>query len=537
MNDQSVMDRPVMVPKAAARQPWSAFIRKSVAHVMATAVALAFVAGLLSIGLATGWSLPKFSDMRGVSGPDKDDWCTEHSVPESICVECKKKDAGHNKDLGWCRVHGVHDCPHCRADVAQTPASTVATDEDRERSARALAFSPRVENNSKCNLHERRIQFANDEVISRLGIEVVPAGLAAVTESVSAPGEIAFDPTRIARLSSRVPGSVWWVARQVGDKVKREEVLALVDAAEVGKAKADFQQAIVQLDLKRQTLANLSSSTGAITGRQVQDAEAAVEEGQIRLLQTEQSLANLGMPIRAESLKGLNPAEVASKLQFLGLPAALVSQLAGRTGSNNLIAITAPFDGEVIAKAAVAGELADPAKPLFTVADISRMWLTLKARLEDANRIKPGARVRFQHVGHEGWDDGTVDWISPAADEKTRTVAVRVEMPNPTGRHHANTFGTAEVVLRDEPKALVVPSEAVHWEGDCNVVFVRDKNFDKPDGLKVFHVRKVRPGAQDVASTGPITEIAAGLLPGEFVATTNSGILRTELLKNNLGAG
>ena len=110
-------------------------------------------------------------------------------------------------------------------------------------------------------------------------------------------------------------------------------------------------------------------------------------------------------------------------------------------------------------------------------------------------------------------------------------------MPNVSGRHHANTFGTAQIILRAEPKAVVVPSDAIHWEGDCNVVFVQDKDFAKPGSLKVFHVRSVRPGATDATSAGPVTEIVAGLLPGEMVATTNSGILRTELLKNNLGAG
>ena len=53
----------------------------------------------------------------------------------------------------------------------------------------------------------------------------------------------------------------------------------------------------------------------------------------------------------------------------------------------------------------------------------------------------------------------------------------------------------------------------------------------------MFHVRTVRPGAEDVAAGGPVTEVAAGVLPGEWVAVANSGVLRSELLKNNLGAG
>jgi cobalt-zinc-cadmium efflux system membrane fusion protein len=155
--------------------------------------------------------------------------------------------------------------------------------------------------------------------------------------------------------------------------------------------------------------------------------------------------------------------------------------------------------------------------------------------------VKPGQPVRFRHPGHDGpvaWDSGTVSWVSPAADEKTRTVPVRVDLPNPSDRHHANTFGTAEVVLRAENDALVVPSGAVHWEGCCHVVFVRDKDYEKPGAPKVVHVRKVRPGAKDVPTpAGPVTEVAAGVFPGEWVAVTNSGIFRSELLKNDLGAG
>jgi cobalt-zinc-cadmium efflux system membrane fusion protein len=155
--------------------------------------------------------------------------------------------------------------------------------------------------------------------------------------------------------------------------------------------------------------------------------------------------------------------------------------------------------------------------------------------------VKQGQVVRFRHAGHTGpaaWDLGAVAWVSPAADEKTRTVPVRVDLPNSSDRHHANTFGTAEVVLRTEAEAVVVPSAAVHWEGCCHVVFVRDREYETPGSAKVIHVRKVRLGAQDVpTAAGPVTEVPAGLLPGEWIAVTNSGVFRSELLKNDLGAG
>src|SRR5262249_23516721 len=151
---------------------------------------------------------------------------------------------------------------------------------------------------------------------------------------------------------------------------------------------------------------------------------------------------------------------------FLGLPESLQRELDRQTTSSNLIPITAPFDGEIVQLNAAAGEAADPMKAMFVVADRTQMWLTLRVRSEDADRIKPGMPVRFEHSGHPEGDDGTVEWISPSADEKSRAIPVRVNLPNRKGVHEANTFGTGKIVLRVEPKATVVPSSAIHWEGD-----------------------------------------------------------------------
>ena len=173
---------------------------------------------------------------------------------------------------------------------------------------------------------------------------------------------------------------------------------------------------------------------------------------------------------------------------------------------------------------------ADAGKLLPADADVV---LTLNVRQEDARHLKLGQPVRFRPSGEGTEAAGTVSWISTAVDEKTRTVKVRADLANPEGRLRASTFGAGRVILREEQSAVVVPNEAVHWEGDCFVVFVRDKDFLAEGAPKVFHVRKVRIGARDAQNT----EIIAGVLPGELVATRGSGTLRAELLKNNLGEG
>ena len=512
-----------------------------VGKIWSSAVPLAFLlgvgGGVAALGNTTDWKFPKASALRGDNVPEKDDWCREHGVPESACVECRPELHPRGATHGWCKIHGVSECPHCHPDVAQLPARTEVGEGDRQRAASALAFAPREENDAKCKKHQRRLQLASDEIAGRLGLAFAPVVRGRVQETIHASGEIAYDPNRVARIGPSVPGTVWRVEKKPGDKVKRGEVLALVEAAEVGKAKAEFQLALVQLELRRETLAKLRPmARSTVAGKDIQTAEVAVEQAEVRVLTTEQSLGNLGMPIRAESVRGLSPADLARRMQFLGLPDPMAKELSGRTESSNLLPLVAPFDGEIVVHSAVKDQAADSGRPLFTVADTGRMWLTLQIRPGDAGRIRAGQLVRFRHPGHTGsvaWDAGTVAWVSPAADEKTRTVPVRVDLPNPSDRHHANTFGTADVILRDEPEAVIVPTSAVHWDGCCHIVFVRDKSYSK-----VVHVRKVRLGATDQPGlAGPVTEIAAGLLPGEWVAVTNSGVFRSELLKNDLGEG
>ena len=162
------------------------------------------------------------------------------------------------------------------------------------------------------------------------------------------------------------------------------------------------------------------------------------------------------------------------------------------------------------------------------------MWLTLNIPLEHMEQLAIGQTVRFRADGSRHEVESKLDWISTSTDQQTRMVQVRAVLPNPKGRLRNETFGTGEVILRQEPDAIVVPTGTSHWEGCCQVVFVRDKHyFDSPDSPKVFHVRSVRLGA----SNNNYTEVISGVLPGEVIATAGSDVLRAQLLKNNLGEG
>ncbi len=500
-----------------------------------TLLVMGALAGLGLFGHHYGWKIPKFSELTGSAVVAPSDWCEEHGVPESVCVECDPYLLPAGPDYGWCEVHGVHNCTLEHPDVAQLKETPSVEAADLERAARALALMPRPENDPSCKIYKNRIQFASIESVRQAGVEVELVERRPISEWVEGNGEITYDQTRLAGLSSRVPGTVMRVFKNIGDPVREGEVLAVVDAMEVGRVKSEFVKALVAEGLANQTVNRFKGlASGVVAGRQIIAAEAALAQAQAGVLSSEQALANLGLPIDASRLQGLTKKEVWDQLRFLGLPDQLAKQFKPQTTTANLIPIRSPIDGVVIDRQAVAGEVVDSAKMLFQVADPSRMWLTLNIPLEEAHYLSLGKLVRFTPDGQKAELTGQLAWISTAADRQTRMVQVRADLLNPDGQLRDETFGTGRVILREEQDAFVVPAEAIHWEGCCHVVFVRDKNyFTTAESPKVFHVRSVRMGA----THDGFTEIIAGVLPDEVVATEGSDVLRSQLLKNNLGEG
>jgi cobalt-zinc-cadmium efflux system membrane fusion protein len=417
--------------------------------------------------------------------------------------------------------------------VAQSKKAPAVTSADRERAERSLRFTERPGNNPACKLHQRRIQFASEEAVDRAGVIVEPVWTGPVREYVASPGEITYDQTRVAHLGSRASGTVWRVYKHLGDPVEAGEVLALIEATEVGKAKSDLLQAVAQAQLRAQTLATARGGSTVLPPARLREAEASYREAQIHVAATRQILVNLGLVLDASNLENLSTEDLEKRLHFAGLPSTITRNLDPQKTTSALLPVVAPMAGVVVSREVVAGEVVDPARVLFEVVDTSRLWLTFHVAVEDARRLRIDQPVEYTPDGSKEPLTARITWISTRADPRTRTVEVRANLPDPEGRQRANTFGTGKIILRDETEVVVVPSEAVHWEGCCHVVFVRDRNYLKPDAPKVFHTRTVRIGAVDTKQT----EIIAGVLPGELVAVKNSGVLRAELLRGNLGEG
>ncbi|MFO1062795.1 MAG: efflux RND transporter periplasmic adaptor subunit [Pirellulales bacterium] len=500
------------------------------------ALVLVLFAAAFALGHHFDWKVPKFSELIGKQQTIPDNWCKEHNVPESICVNCAPKLLPKESDFGWCAKHGVHNCllEHPESAQLKKMPTVNVVDTAAARADQALTAGVRKANNSRCKNYLNRIQFADQQAVTQAGVEVELVETSPMQESVSGNGEIVYDPSCTASVAARQPGTIAHILKNIGDHVERGEVLALVDAKAVGDAKSQLLRALAESKLQQQNVLRLKEASASIAHSRLLEAQAALSKASADLISAEQALANLGLPVDMEHLQRLNEKEVASALELLGIPTAVQSRFDLRMGSTNLLPITAAISGTVVQRNATLGQVIDPTQELFQVADNRRMWLMLSIPLESLDKVTVGQSVHFTPDASDRDVTGTVDWISPSADIHTRMIQVRTVLENTAGSLRNNTFGRGRIILRDTKDALVIPSQSVHWEGCCQIVFVRDRHyFDSEDSPKVFHVRSVRTGA----TRGDRTEIIAGLFPGEVIASAGSDVLRAQLLKNSLGAG
>jgi cobalt-zinc-cadmium efflux system membrane fusion protein len=375
----------------------------------------------------------------------------------------------------------------------------------------------------------RRIEFPSEDAVKKTGIDVKPAEARTLGQYVTANGTVDYDPGSYARLTARASGSVWKVYKEIGDVLHKGDVLALLDAAEVGKAKADFLQSLTQVKTRTAALEQLRAAgrEGAVPDRSLREAETALREARIRLFNDQQQLLNLGLPIRLKEVEDVPEDRLTRHLRLLGLPDAVTRELDPETLTANLLPLTAPFDGVVVVRDTAPGEVVQGTAPktLFIVADVRRLHVDLAVNQEDMAQVRVGQPVTFETASGTLKAAGEVSHISPEVDEKTRRVVVHAEVPNPDGRLRPNAFGNGRIRVGERPNAVVVPGEAVQADGGTALVFVRT-------APTVFEVRTVRTGLRD----GDLVEVT-GVRRGEEVVTAGSFALKSELLKDRIPGG
>lgn len=409
-----------------------------------------------------------------------------------------------------------HGPGHFRGPMTVDPANTWPSEPSKPNTGSPLPIEPS---------DSRVLEFPSPNAIEKAGIRTIAVRAEPVERWVVANGVVGYDQTRYAELSTKVPGTVWRVEKMVGQPVRKGDVLVIIESVEVGKAKAEFLSAIANLEIKQKLLEILSPLTSVVSMRQVKEAEAAVREARVRLFNAHQGLVNLGLPIDIAEARRLPENQLAGRVQFLGLPQAMAQTLDQATTTANLLPLVAPFDGIVIGRNVVIGEVVEPAKSQIVVADLSEMWINLDVRIEDAGSMAIGQPVRFKLDGVSAEVQSTVAWISTEADEKTRTVTVRANAKNPLigppeGQKrllHAHVFGTGRISTGRSNAAMVAPIQAIQYDVAGPVVYVRTSD-------RAFEQHSVTVGIEGQDKL----EILRGLKLGDVVATTGSHLLHTE---------
>jgi multidrug efflux pump subunit AcrA (membrane-fusion protein) len=373
------------------------------------------------------------------------------------------------------------------------------------------------------------IRFDSPEAVERSGIELVPVESRPMVDELVVNGVVRYDERHVAQLSTRVAGSVWRVDKHLGDRVARGDVLLVVESSDVGRLKAEFLNSLVAFEARREQLAILEEVKGAVMGRQLREATSALREARNHLVIAEQALVNLGFQITVADFLSLDDESRAARIRTLGLTPELLAGADPEHVTSNLIPLRAPFDGIVIGREAVVGEIVEAGRQIFEVADVSTMWVVLSVSKEDASSVSLGQTVRFRPDGADEDCVSRISWISTEVDSETRTLEVRMEIPaDPAAPLRANTYGSGRIEVARMGAAVVVPSASVQWDGSRWVVFV-------PAGEAAFEPRPVQPGLRN----GDLVEISGdfAVSPPSHVVGMGSHVLKSKILLERMESG
>lgn len=408
---------------------------------------------------ANDWRVP------GVKPPAPPaDWCAEHKVALSACEECNPKLARGGTEVMREREPKEGECPNTLVRIKLAPG-----------------------------------------VAAKTGLKLHTMKPESVEETLQGNAETSFVPTAYVRVAPRVPGVIREVSATLGRDVEAGAVLAILESADFGQAKADYLQALAVRDLRRQTHEQERElfEKKISTGRELLEAKTAYEEARLAVERAEQRLAALGLSVEE------------------------IQAVAAKKDTSTRFEVKSPLAGSVVEASAVAGEPAAPDRPLFAVADVSRMWISIDLSERALPLVERDQKVSFTVDGLPGQKfPGRVVAVSGAVDDRTRTVAVHADVKNVRGLLRARMFGRAMIAIKPAEPKLLVPKEALQDDGDCNLVFVSHAQ-------DVYQARKIQLGA----AFGNSFEVTGGLADGDRVVTVGSFLLKGEVLRGQMGAG
>lgn len=339
------------------------------------------------------------------------------------------------------------------------------------------------------------------EDAARAGLKVETLAQQAFTDTVTVTATIRPNQDRIARVAPRIEGRIVQVMAGLGAQVKAGQPLAVLDSLAIGEAQAALlhaqsSQRVAQADFKR---AESLIADEIIPQRDFLRAKADVEKSSAELRAAQDKLRLLGGSAKADG------------------------------AANSTFPVVAPLAGTVIQKKATVGELGTPSDPLFTVADLSKVWIEANLTEDTLAKVKVGSAATVTVTAYPGERfAGRVTYIASLLDKDSRTIPARIEVENKDGRLKPEMFATATIETSGAGAAvkrevLSVPDAAILLLQGQPTIFVQEHGGYEP--------RAIEPGEK----LSGRTVVKSGAEAGEKVVTAGAYALKARLLKSQIG--
>jgi cobalt-zinc-cadmium efflux system membrane fusion protein len=330
-------------------------------------------------------------------------------------------------------------------------------------------------------------------------IQVATVGEQVIDDSVVTSGQVTLEDTRTGHIFTPVTGRVVKINAEYGQRVKKGDVLAVLESPDIGSAVSDSHKAQADLitaehDLRRKKeLFEQHAASGA-------DVEMAEDTRRTARAELERARAK----------------------QFL-------LHVGNVDAVTQTFALTSPVDGEVLMRninpgIEVQGQYSGGAnQELFTIGELGRVWVLGDIYEVDMARVHVGAHAQVTVVAYPNKVfDGKVDWISGGLDPNTRTAKVRCTFDNPDRMLRPSMYATVRIAV-DERKALAIPRDALVRLGEYKVVFVELPDRDGKSGFERL------PVDIDEQDTRPWLQVNHGLDPGQRVVVSGAPALSQKL--------
>ena len=350
----------------------------------------------------------------------------------------------------------------------------------------------------------------------RAGIQWAAVVVKAMPRVLTVPGQVVMDERHTDRIGALADGRIQSVSVLPGDFVHRGQTLAQLHSHMVHETVAALLQAFAAMT-RQQSAVTFATQKRDRYARLYSIQAASLEEKQgsdQELAQANKDLADAEANMRAER-------EHLAELLQVPPESLKPNNLYDR----ELVPIRAVADGVVITRSVTVGQVLNTGDEAFVTSNLATVWVNASVNETDLPRIRSGATASVLQAGKDALP-GTLTMLGDVVDPQTRTLPVRIVVPNRGTRLRPGMFVSAAINEPDTRSAIFVPADALQDVNGFRVVFVTT------DG-KIFYARAVQTGSQ----TNGMVEITEGLQPTDHVVVKGAFMVKGELLKGTVGEG